>query len=75
MRDHCQKTASVLTYYSLLNIVPVVAVAFAVAKGFGLEKLIEKKSSKLQKMQTGNRMSPIKLLHFLTNFLNRQREA
>ena len=27
--DHCQKTASVLTYYSLLNVVPVVAVAFA----------------------------------------------
>ncbi len=42
MRDSCQKTASVLTYYSLLNVVPVVAVAFAMAKGFGLEKLIEK---------------------------------
>ncbi len=42
MRDNCQKTASVLTYYSLLNVVPVVAVAFAMAKGFGLEKLIEK---------------------------------
>src|SRR4030042_5582339 len=41
-RDNCQKTASVLTYYSLLNLVPVVAVAFAMAKGFGLEKLIEK---------------------------------
>ena len=40
MRDNCQKTASVLTYYSLLNIVPVIAVAFAMAKGFGLEKLI-----------------------------------
>ena len=42
LKDHCQKTASVLTYYSLLNVVPVVAVAFAMAKGFGLEKLIEK---------------------------------
>jgi membrane protein len=42
VKDHCQKTASVLTYYSLLNVVPVVAVAFAMAKGFGLEKLIEK---------------------------------
>ncbi len=41
LNDHCQKTASVLTYYSLLNVVPVVAVAFAVAKGFGLEKMIE----------------------------------
>ena len=40
--DRCQKTASVLTYYSLLNLVPIVAVAFAIAKGFGLEKLIEK---------------------------------
>lgn len=40
--DHCQQSASVLTYYSLLNLVPVVAVAFAIAKGFGLEKLIEK---------------------------------
>ena len=42
MGDNCQKTASVLTYYSLLNVVPVVAVAFAMAKAFGLEKLIEK---------------------------------
>jgi membrane protein len=42
MKDNCRKTASVLTYYSLLNVVPVVAVAFSMAKGFGLEKLIEK---------------------------------
>jgi len=42
LRDHCDKTASVLTYYSLLNIVPVIAVAFAISKGFGLEKMIEK---------------------------------
>jgi membrane protein len=41
LNDNCQKTASVLTYYSLLNVVPVVAVAFAIAKGFGLEKMIE----------------------------------
>ncbi len=38
--DHCQRNASVLTYYSLLNIVPLFAVIFAIAKGFGLEKLI-----------------------------------
>lgn len=36
-----QNAAAVLTYYSLLNFVPVLAVAFAVAKGFGLEKLVE----------------------------------
>ena len=28
MRDDCEKTASVLTYYSLLNMVPIVAVVF-----------------------------------------------
>jgi membrane protein len=42
IRNNCKKTASVLTYYSLLNTVPVVAVAFGIAKGFGLEKVIEK---------------------------------
>ncbi len=36
-----QKSASVLTYYSLLNLVPLIGVAFGTAKGFGLEKLIE----------------------------------
>jgi len=41
-RDGCPRDASALTYYSLLNIVPVVAVVFGIAKGFGLEKLIEK---------------------------------
>jgi membrane protein len=38
--DHCQRNASILTYYSLLNIVPLFAVVFAIAKGFGLEKLV-----------------------------------
>ena len=40
IKDDCQKAASILTYYSLLNIVPLFAMAFAVAKGFGLEKLV-----------------------------------
>src|SRR5512137_2615031 len=39
-KDDCERSASVLTYYSLLNIVPLFAVLFAIAKGFGLEKLI-----------------------------------
>jgi membrane protein len=42
LKDQCQKNASVLTYYSMLNVVPVVAVLFGIAKGFGLEKMIEK---------------------------------
>lgn len=45
--DHCQRNASVLTYYSLLNIVPLFAVVFAIAKGFGLEKLMIRQISQL----------------------------
>ncbi|MEI9476065.1 MAG: YihY/virulence factor BrkB family protein [Deltaproteobacteria bacterium] len=39
--DQCSQKASALTYYSLLSIVPVLAMMFGVAKGFGLEKLIQ----------------------------------
>ncbi|MFN3554875.1 MAG: YihY/virulence factor BrkB family protein [Bacteroidales bacterium] len=34
--------ASALTYYTLLAIVPVVAMAFGIAKGFGLEAFVER---------------------------------
>jgi len=69
-RDNCQKTASVLTYYSLLNLVPVVAVAFAMAKGFGLEKLIEKQI--LQMAEKANWQADIttQLISFSHNLLN-----
>lgn len=39
--DDCSAKASALTYYSLLSIVPVLAVAFGIAKGFGFEKHLE----------------------------------
>ncbi len=40
--DKCQLRASALTYYSLLSIVPVVAMAFGIAKGFGFERVLER---------------------------------
>ncbi len=40
--DRCQLRASALTFYSLLSVVPIVAMAFGIAKGFGFEKLLEK---------------------------------
>jgi len=40
--DKCQLRASALTFYTLLSLVPVVAMAFGIAKGFGFEKLLEK---------------------------------
>ena len=41
--NNCPIRASALTFYTLLSIVPVAALAFAIAKGFGFEKLLEKK--------------------------------
>jgi membrane protein len=40
-KDECPRRASALTYYSMLNVVPLAAVAFGIAKGFGLEKIVE----------------------------------
>ena len=41
IRDKCQDKASALTYYSLLSVVPVAAMAFGLAKGFGFDKSLE----------------------------------
>jgi membrane protein len=41
-KDHCMFRASALTFYSLLSIVPVLAMAFGLAKGFGFEKTLER---------------------------------
>lgn len=40
--DKCALRASALTFYSLLSLVPVLAMAFGISKGFGLEKALEK---------------------------------
>jgi membrane protein len=39
--DRCQLRASALTFYSLLSVVPVAAMAFGIATGFGLDKNLE----------------------------------
>ena len=40
-QDKCPERASALTYYSLLSIVPVIGLVFGIAKGFGLEEIIQ----------------------------------
>jgi membrane protein len=40
--NKCQLRASALTFYTLLSIVPVIAMAFGISKGFGLDKMLEK---------------------------------
>lgn len=42
VEDRWHLRASALTYYSLLSIVPVVAMVFGIAKGFGFENALEK---------------------------------
>jgi len=41
-KDKCFFRASSLTFYTLLSIVPVAAMLFGVAKGFGFEKMLRK---------------------------------
>ncbi len=39
-KDKCPLKASALTYYSLLSIVPILAIGFGIAKGFGFETIL-----------------------------------
>lgn len=39
--DKCQLRASALTFYSILSVVPVAAMVFGIAKGFGFERNLE----------------------------------
>ncbi len=39
----CKLRASALTFYTLLSVVPIVAMAFGIAKGFAFEKILEEK--------------------------------
>ncbi len=41
--DKISLQASALTFLSLLSVVPVIAMAFGISKGFGLEKLLEER--------------------------------
>jgi len=45
--DKCFTRASSLTFYTLLSIVPVMAMLFGIAKGFGFEKILKKELSEL----------------------------
>jgi membrane protein len=40
-KDDVQLRASALTFYTLLSVIPVAAIAFAIAKGFGLDQDFE----------------------------------
>ncbi len=39
--DNCLMKATALTFYSLFSIVPILALAFAISKGFGYDKMLQ----------------------------------
>ena len=69
LKNGCAKSAAYLTYYSLLNIVPLLAVAFAVSKGFGLEKLIENRIIQLAQDANWQADATDQLLRFSQSLL------
>jgi len=64
--DKCKFRASALTFYSLLSVVPVIAMMFGVAKGFGLEKRVE--AELLQKIK-GQEEVAKKIIDFANSLL------
>ena len=68
-KDKVQLRASALTFYSLLSIIPVAAIAYGIAKGFGLDqKLTELITEKFQSQ-------PVVLNWLLENATNAIKET
>ncbi|MBN1597120.1 MAG: YihY/virulence factor BrkB family protein [Bacteroidales bacterium] len=68
--DRVQLRASALTYYSLLSIVPIVALAFGIAKGFGVEIYLQEE---LLKSFSGQEEVLQWILKFVEKYLSRIR--
>jgi membrane protein len=65
--DRCSLRASALTFYSLLSVVPAVALAFGIAKGFGMQTLLEKELVKSMKGQE-------EVVNYIINFAGKMLE-
>lgn len=66
--DRCDLRASSLTLFTLLSIVPVMAMAFGVAKGFGFQEILE---NRVMELFAGNEEVIQNVLTFSTNLLER----
>jgi len=66
-RDLCPLRASALTLYTLLSIVPVIALLFGVAKGFGFEKKLEQQ---LLDQASDQDTMMLQLIEFAQNMLS-----
>ena len=66
--DRCDLRASSLTLFTLLSIVPVMAMAFGIAKGFGFKEMLE---SQVLKLFAGNEEVMQNILTFSSNLLEK----
>ncbi len=64
--DKCSLRSSALTFYTLLSIVPIFAMAFGIAKGFGFEKILEQHI--LEKFPTQNAVI-VNIINFANSML------
>ncbi|MGI6240463.1 MAG: YhjD/YihY/BrkB family envelope integrity protein [Candidatus Omnitrophota bacterium] len=64
--DMCSLRAAALTFFSLLSIVPVLAMSFGIAKGFGMDKLLREKL--IEEMQ-GQQEVLIRIITFAESLL------
>ncbi len=66
IRDNCALRASSLTFFSLLSVVPVMALAFGIAKGFGLQDRLE---SQLYQRLAGQEEVVARIIRFARTLL------
>jgi len=66
-KDKCSLRASALTYFTLFSLVPLLAMAFGIAKGFGFEKLL---TEQLKSKFTGQQEIVNRVITFSENLLN-----
>ncbi|MHC4394898.1 MAG: YihY/virulence factor BrkB family protein [Planctomycetota bacterium] len=66
--DKCKFRASALTFFSLLSFVPVIAMMFGIAKGFGIQERV--KAQILEKME-GQKEVAEKIIEFATSLLEK----
>jgi membrane protein len=71
-QDQCPLRASALTFYSILSIVPLVAMAFGIAKGFGFQNLLEKQ---LLEKFPGQEEVMIRIFDFARSLLENTKEG
>lgn len=66
--NHVMLRASALTFYSLMSVVPILAMGFGIAKGFGYDKILEQE---LMESLQGHEEIATKLIDFSNSLLAR----